>query len=105
MRCSSDRLSFAMTPAKGCSVMEQQDQGRFRLRRLLRDRCHALSSFSTSDLSTAITRFVRFISRSIGVWPGTLIFIGVSFCRVEAAATLACYALCGSSLPVNSAYV
>src|SRR5712692_8179934 len=36
---------------------------------------HLCSSRSTSSFGTAMTRFVRFDSRSIGVLPGTLILI------------------------------
>src|SRR5437870_317884 len=36
---------------------------------------HFFSSRSTSFFGTAITRFVRFVSRSIGVLPGTVTFM------------------------------
>jgi hypothetical protein len=43
----------------------------------LRARRHRCSSRSTSSFGTAMTRFVRFVSRSIGVLPGTVTFMGM----------------------------
>src|SRR5437867_4434038 len=37
---------------------------------------HFCSARSTSSFGTAMTRFVRFVNRSIGVLPGMLTFIG-----------------------------
>jgi hypothetical protein len=47
-------------------------------------------------------RFVRLANRSIGVLPGIVTFIGVSFCRIEVTAMLSQH-VCGSSLPVRAA--
>lgn len=73
----------------------------FRFERSLR---HCFSACSTSALGTATMPRVRFVRRSIGVLPGTLIFIGFSFCRAGVAA-VTCQHVSGSSLPVNSVKV
>ena len=46
-------------------------------------------------------RFVRFDNRSIGVLPGTIIFIGISFCRAAVAVVISRH-VSGNSVPVRA---